>query len=1059
MPEMSGIQVTKTRRLAPGGAPFGVEVGEARDSDVRASLAANSPFPDRDIRLGSVSLQRAGGGDIEFASRAGKVSFRGAGSAFAGLGVYRNASKAFEDLRPGERLAPAIRFPQSDGDRFVVLRWGYALDGHVKGSLGLGAGPAVRFGADGRKEGVFAVVRRLPAATGARDALADALNSWVIPTQVVSAGDLDPGTWIVAEVDGSLAATVGVTYGYDFHWIRETKLGALEGDVGLRVQAGVEAALGFTAGGRYAVALSRESEAPVLRLRLYRLALNGWKFAFDLRTTAQADIGKFLPGRNGADEFIQAVFGVHGAQIVRDLKALELWSDPDSGPAGALAGLTANYLRGLVGELTGLDPKTDFSAARARLLDFTSKWEALPHRVATLVWKLVEQRADLGPVREIAALVARSGDQKLRAEVARRLEGIDFFRTPAGQVLEELAGRGLLAALNSVEALQEIREGAAALLELLDGGAVEAVLVRLQKLAGERLNLNRVTEVPESGFRQLDEWLQAKLATFLGEPLNTARFREVRAAIHEILKKRHAFYQAAVKAVTRKFEASLAYVYESTEEGTALFDLSFDFGGGRDPSAELARALNGEFDEVLLARTPGVTLHAAALTHGIRRRSAVEIALPYFESQSSSLSKSLAKLEAAHDEAGRVLLYQLESKDTVLDAVKGKMSRDSSLAVAGAWQAVTGNQVRLHSRDALSYSYSFRQAAKDMKTAELERLLEPYVQEYFPDRFGAPADGGTARSFSTFLRNLDDYIEALEHNGVNTFGDTLIALELSLPAAALGPWLRAPASKKDPAYFDMSRAIQAALKETIPFYFFADRRNYLAGEAAVAPLLVWASIPPATKGKSDIYWNWPDRDEQTRRIEDPRTMAGLRRRLEEIHRLLRERPEPEFVKAAADYRPDEATVSRFIAAALKGKRTLLESLLFVEAELVEQARAAGLKMAEFQRSKEAKPAQAVRALAQFGAKLTEAFHRRIRSVYGGGALRPLGTRIFLEAARALGGGAAPSLKPDALLYLAVLRAGAGFSPEQFLDNERPAPGDLVVEQKLVRIEEPRRAFL
>jgi hypothetical protein len=1056
MPESSGIQVVKTRNLAAGAAPFDVEVAGARDADVLASLAANAPFPDRDLRLGRVALGRGGGRQIELPSPAGKVIFRGAGSAFASLGVYRSASKAFADLRPGEIVAPTIGFPQGGDGRYVVLRWGYELDGHAKGSLALGAGAAVSFGADGRKEGVFAVVRRLPAGTGARDALAEVVNSWVIPTQVASAGDLDPGTWILAEVDGSFAATVGVSYGYDFHWVREAGLGALQGDIGLRIQAGVEAALGFTAAGRYAMMVSRESDDPILRLRLYRLALNGWKFAFDLKTTVQADLSKFLPG-GGADEFLQAVFGVHGAQIVRDLKALDEWSDPDAKPAGALAGLTANYLRRLVGELTGLDPRNEFDGARARLLDFTGKWEALPHRAATLIWKLVEERADLAPVRDVAALVAGAGDQRLRAELARRLEGVEFFRTPAGRVLEELAGRGLLAVLNNVEALKELRQGAAALLDLLDGGAVEAVLVRLQKLAGERLDLNRVLEVDESGLDQLDEWLQAKLASFLGGELTAARFRDVRAAIHAILEKRHEFYRAAVNAAKRKFEASLAYVYESAGEGTALLDLSFDFRGGKDPSAMLVRAVNGEFDELLLARTPGVTLHAAALTHEIRRRAAVEIALPYLEKQATALSKSLAKLQAVEDDAGRVLLYQLESKDTVLDVVKGKMSRDSSLTVAGAWQAPLGNQVRVHSRDTLSYSYSFRQAAADMKTAELERLLEPFVTEYFPGRFGAVTDGDTARSFSTFLRNLDDYIEGLEHNGVNTFGDTLIALELSLPGEALEPWLRAPGDKRDPAYFDMSRAIQATLKETIPFYFFADRRNYRAGEAVVAPLLVWASIPPATKGKSDIFWNWPDRDEQARRIQDARTVAGLRRRLEEIHRLLKERPEPELVQTAADYRPDDATIGRLIAAATKGKRTLLESLLFVEAELIEQARAAGLKMAEFRKGQTAKPAEAVRALAEFGARLTEAFHRKVRSVYGGGALRPLGTRIFIEAARALGGLATPVFKPDAVLYLAVLKSGAGFSPARFLENEWPPASELVVEQKLVRIEEPRRA--
>jgi len=222
----------------------------------------------------------------------------------------------------------------------------------------------------------------------------------------------------------------------------------------------------------------------------------------------------------------------------------------------------------------------------------------------------------------------------------------------------------------------------------------------------------------------------------------------------------------------------------------------------------------------------------------------------------------------------------------------------------------------------------------------------------------------------------------------------------------------------------------------------------------VAPLLVWASIPPATKGKSDIYWNWPDRDEQARRANDARTQANLVRRLEEIHRLLQERPEPEYVKRASDYRPDPAVAAGLIASALKGKRVLFEGLLLVEAQIIEAAREAGLKMAEFRRSRAAQPAEAVRALAGFGEKLTQAFHQKLRSVYGGAALRPLGTRVLIAAAQALrwdsDGRAAQA---DALLYLGVLREGARFELERFLDGEAPAAEDLLVEQKLVRFEQ------
>jgi hypothetical protein len=1045
MPDATAPPVTKKRNLPSGAAPFGVKVAGAQDADVLASLVANSPFPARDIRLGSVALEAGGGRDVEFPTPSGSVVFRASGSAFSSLGVYASGEAALRDLRPGEAVAPAIALPEDAEHRYVVLRWGYDLAGYVKGSLGLGAGARVRFGADGRSEGVFAVIRRLPRMTGARDALAGAVDGWAIPALVDSAEALDPGTWIVAEVDGAIAATLGAGYGYDFHWVRATELGTLTGDIGLRLEAAVQAALTFSAAGRYAVVLSRETDEPVLRLRLYRLALNGWKFAFDLKAAAQAA----LPAPGTADEFVNAVFGLHGAQVVRDLKALEAWASPEASPGGALAALSSHYVRRLVEALTGVNPEAEFERARARLLELIARWEALPQRVSALVWRLIEQRVNLAPVRELVARLASATDDQLREELGHLLGQLDFFRRPEGRLLEELAGRGLLAALRDTAALEQIRTGAAAVLGLLDGGAIEEVLERLQRVVEERLNLDKVRELAGKDFTQLDEWLQAKLAAFLDDKLTATRFDELRAALGELLARREEFYRAALQAVTRKFEAAVAYAYERAAESSALLDLSFDFRAPEAPAA-FRRAAGGEFDELLLSRTPGVRLHLGELTHGLRRHTAVEIALPFFEKRSVALARSLAKLRVTEDGAGRLLVYELESSDTAREIVRGKMARESSLAVAGAWQA-GGNQVRIHNRAPLRSTYTLRQAGNDMKTAELERLLEPLVAEYFPGRFGTAQDGAVARSFSTFLRNLDDYIEGIAHNGVNTFGDTLVALEVSVPGGVLEAWLDAPASKRDPAYLAMSVAIQAALKQVLPFCYFADRRKWLEGIYVVAPLLVWASIPPATRGKSDLYWDWPDREEQVRRATDLHTQAALLRRLEEIHRLLLERPEPEYVKRAADYRPEADVVARLTAAALKGTRVLLEGLLFVEAEIVEAARAAGLKMAEFRRARSARPAEAVRALAEFGEKLTAAFHRKLRSVYGGAALRPLGTRVMIEAARALRGEPAGRIaQADALLYLGVVREGARFMLERFIDGELPPAEELLVEQKLVR---------
>ena len=60
-----------------------------------------------------------------------------------------------------------------------------------------------------------------------------------------------PATWILSEVDGSFALQLGVQAGYDFSWLREIPGGALQGDIGLRVQMGASAAFGFEVSGKY----------------------------------------------------------------------------------------------------------------------------------------------------------------------------------------------------------------------------------------------------------------------------------------------------------------------------------------------------------------------------------------------------------------------------------------------------------------------------------------------------------------------------------------------------------------------------------------------------------------------------------------------------------------------------------------------------------------------------------------------------------------------------------------------------------------------------------------
>jgi hypothetical protein len=87
--------------------------------------------------------------------------------------------------------------------------------------------------------------------------------------------------------------------------------------------------MGFNVSGKYLVAVTRESlreEDQVARVRLYKMAKKGWNFALNASVSVTTSTGRFLPGE--LDDFVAGVFGVHGAQLVKDLKKFRAWTDP-----------------------------------------------------------------------------------------------------------------------------------------------------------------------------------------------------------------------------------------------------------------------------------------------------------------------------------------------------------------------------------------------------------------------------------------------------------------------------------------------------------------------------------------------------------------------------------------------------------------------------------------------------------------------------------------------------------------------------------------------------------
>jgi hypothetical protein len=93
----------------------------------------------------------------------------------------------------------------------------------------------------------------------------------------------------------------------------------------------------------------------------------------------------------------------------------------------------------------------------------------------------------------------------------------------------------------------------------------------------------------------------------------------------------------------------------------------------------------------------------------------------------------------------------------------------------------------------------------------------------------------------------------------------------------------------------------------------------------------------------------------------------------------------------------------------------------------------------------------VRALAAFGAKLTETFHADISSLLGPG-LRALGTRVFLDSARAINPGEAGGVAEiNAMLSLEFLKPGAKFDANALLSAGRVSAQDLAFADRVVQL--------
>jgi hypothetical protein len=1051
---------TLNKKFLAGEAEASVELSAPDAPTLMRALRSTTDWvPAGNLVLGKIRAKAGGESSIEFGDPKRKVAICGEAEAGFGLGIYAAAGDAIRTSTPAPELAEAIALAEPAATRFIVLTASYNIAAAAKGSVALGTGVSATFGVTGSTAGGFAVLHRFGDQEPAFHVFEDLFRSWGLPRHVIDANLIAPHTWIIAEVDGSIAMQVGIHAGYDFSWIRETPGGALKGDIGLRVQLGASAALGFEASGKYTLVLARESEQEILRLRLYKMARKGWTFAMDARAGINAELPPSFSQPHKAEDLVAAIFGLNQNQIIDVLRETRAFVNANVSLQDKLAGVLMDVGGMAIEQAAGFSEqqiRDTYEAGRKKVLDFVAKFDKLfknaGHELTSMLLSLAPlELQNLANVLEQVAACADSED--IQELVREWLSKAGWERSPAGRFIEAAVGP-TLCVISDCAMAEKVKASAGYALAVLGGETLEKLLDFIRR----KLNVDEILAVAtETDFDKMDNLLKARIADFLGEQeLLMADLGKVQDAVRCVFKNVDQFYEMALKAARQKQEFAFTWRYARTTSNSALVDISFDTRSAANRDF-LCKAIDGDLTEILLQETPGIRLNTAELTHNIAHNVSSELTMPFGLVSDSSKLTSFATLTVQEDN-GRVLVYDLKSSSTESERSNllfgARSGRDSTLTIAATLPLGVRGGVRIWRDDTFCYSYLMERAAVKMRASQFQEELAPIVAKYVPNAFSLPG----ARGFPEWVADLDKMLDNLDPNsGTHDMGDTLIALSLTCPSAYVRAWTRAPESKSDPIYGDLSRALQARLKELVTFYCFSDPARYRDLAAAAAPI-VYSCIPVSTAidvsggtvrfNSGGIYWDQADVAEIKAMARDSHTKTALLRRMESISTILR--GIPDLADVAPFYTPDQADtiIEESLHRMSPGSPIpeLLGSLLFLEALLVDTAVKAGLEMARFQSAAPQKPTDALKHLANFGENLASVFNQTLGNhPLLSGASRPLTTLLFMEAAGAFDPTVSGSV--DALLDVTVIRSGK-------LTIEEMLGGGIAVKPELILYEQP-----
>ena len=479
------------------------------------------------------------------------------------------------------------------------------------------------------------------------------------------------------------------------------------------------------------------------------------------------------------------------------------------------------------------------------------------------------------------------------------------------------------------------------------------------------------------------------------------------------------------------------------------------------PSADV---IDGNWKTTLVGRPAGVRINQAVLTHGVTRQSHVELTLPHFNTALDKFNASTASMTFAAEDGG-IYLYELTADDRITRRRKWQSTASitSKIAVAaGANVNVFRSQTEI--AESSTYSYTLLMPRKNLRAPELQQQFAPVVQQYFAQAFTGPGKA----SFAEWIADLDKLSDQVENNGTFNLGNTTLKLDVAVPGKCVAAWFSAPGEKAPrEKYQAMSRNIQRALRKLIPLCYFDEARKYIEQPAA-AQILVYSCLPVSSgiqlkdgqltldADKKTLFWQY----------DDPREPALNERHAMIFSSLTKNALRPAMVQArtileqsaglsgfAPDYDDTDTNIDTLRQRCYKDNdpNMLILKLLRTESMTIDRAVEAGESLAEFRDHDRNDPEKALKALAEFGAKVTEAFNSQLSDLVGGPLVRALGSAVFVEAARAFDDSLS-DLEAVARLDVTILRSSAPSTwREDFLAGKAFDRSVVALEQPILNL--------